>query len=194
MGSIYKEIVQIEMKAADLSNIIDILQTACEQIPETLMSSKIGCSIVELRAVKDYLTNYYLEEQEQYDGGPESIHFPVMEIGWIDFINSCSNLLNNSFFLDKNDFEGKAIELQEREVFILWGMLGEIYFQIAKPTFWKDLNCERKQFGKFIHGISFYYREIIYYRATTETCSYKLKVIKKYEKLFFNALGVTQLD
>ncbi|MDF2578411.1 MAG: hypothetical protein K0S74_1895 [Chlamydiales bacterium] len=189
MDSIYKEIVQIEMKAADLSNVIDILQAACEQIPEALISSKVGCSIVELRAVKDYLTNYYLEEQEQYDGEPESIHFPVMEIDWINLINSSSNLLNNSFLLDKNNFNGKAIELQEREMYILWGMLGEIYFQIAEPTFWEELDFESEQFGKFINGVSFYYRKMIYDLTNVETCNCKLMIIKKYEKLFLSALS-----
>ncbi|MDF2578393.1 MAG: hypothetical protein K0S74_1877 [Chlamydiales bacterium] len=65
MGSIYKEIVQIEMKAADLSSIIDILHAACEQIPEAIISSKVGCSVVELRTIKNNLSNYYLEEKKK---------------------------------------------------------------------------------------------------------------------------------
>ncbi|MDF2578391.1 MAG: hypothetical protein K0S74_1875, partial [Chlamydiales bacterium] len=56
MDSNYKEIVQIEMKAADLSNLIEILQAACEQIPEKLISSKVGCSLVELRTIKNNLS------------------------------------------------------------------------------------------------------------------------------------------
>jgi hypothetical protein len=189
MDSIYKEIVQMEMKAADFSNVIDILQAACEQIPEDLMSSKVGCSVVELRTVKDYLTTYYLEEQEDNAVEAESIYFPVVEMSWIDFINICSSLLNNSFFLNKNNFEGKAIDFQEKEMFILWGILSEIYFQIVEPTFWENLDFERKQFGRFINGVYFYCREMIYDRTTAETCSYELTIMKKYEKLFLNALS-----
>ncbi|MDF2578410.1 MAG: hypothetical protein K0S74_1894 [Chlamydiales bacterium] len=189
MDSNYKELVQIEMKAADLSNVIDILQAACEQISETLINSKVGCSIIELRSVKDCLSNYYLEEQEDNAVGPESIHFPVLEINWFNLINRCSSLLNYSFFLDKNNFEGKTIELQVREIMILKRMVTEIYFQIIEPTFWKDLNYERKQFGKFINGISFYYRKMIHDLEIAETCNYRLTIMKKYENLFFNALS-----
>jgi hypothetical protein len=188
MDSIYKEIVQIEMKVADLVNVIDILQAACEQIPEALISSKVGCSIIELKSVKDYLSNYYLEEQEENAVEPESIHFPIMEIDWIDFINNCSNLLNNSFFLDKRNFEGKSIKLQEDDLFILKGMLVEIYSQIIDPTFWKDLNCEHEQFWRIFGSINFYYREMVYNLTNVETCNCKLIILKKYEKLLLNAL------
>jgi hypothetical protein len=132
--------------------------------------------------------NYYLEEKKN-DDRPESIHFPVIEIEWINFINNCSSLLNRSFSLEKNNFEGKGIELQGKELPILWGMLGEIYFQIVEPTFWEDLNFESEQFGKFINGISFYYREVIEDLEIPETCIYKLTIVKKYEKLFLNALS-----
>ncbi|MDF2578409.1 MAG: hypothetical protein K0S74_1893, partial [Chlamydiales bacterium] len=188
MDSIYKEIVQIEMKVADLVNVIDILQAACEQIPETLMSSKVGCSIIELRSVKDCLSNYYLTWQKRNDGRPGSIYFPVIEINWIDFINRCSSLLNRSFFLDKNDFEGKAIDLQKIELSILTGCLLEIYAQIVEPTFWEDLNFESEQFWNVFEGINFYYCKMIYDIAIAETCNYRLIIMKKYEKLLLNAL------
>ncbi|MDF2578412.1 MAG: hypothetical protein K0S74_1896 [Chlamydiales bacterium] len=149
----------------------------------------MGCSVAGLRTVKDYLSNYYLEEQEENAGGPEAIHFPIIEITWIDFINSCASLLNHSFFLDKNNFEGKSIELQKRELFILSRVLIEIYSQIDEPTFWKDLNCKRGQFEKFMNGIYLYYREMIYDLEVAETCTYKLTILKKYENLFFNALS-----
>ncbi|MDF2578392.1 MAG: hypothetical protein K0S74_1876 [Chlamydiales bacterium] len=93
------------------------------------------------------------------------------------------------FFLDKNNLEGKGIELQGKELSILWGMLNEIYFQIIEPTFWEDLNCERKQFKKIINGISFYYREVIDDIEIAEMGSYKLMILKKYEKLLLNALS-----
>jgi hypothetical protein len=82
----------------------------------------------------------------------------------------------------------KAIELQKIEIFILQGMLLEIYSQITAPTFWKDLDCERKQFWKIFGGINFYSRKMIYDLEAEETYIYKLMIMKKYEKLLLNAL------